>query len=332
MAVALTHQGRLDEAWDVLDVSGQNPPMVYEWLFFSHQMLVLIGIRGEPKPHALERLRDYWGTDGLTAISSGSAELLRASAAGDGAAAVERLRRRGGDGRAAVARLVPGAAPARDGGRGRAGQRSAATVGRRARVGVRPGRADDGRQRAGHRLLRPLRQQPRPGVPHVGGPARRRAPALALARPGRPAVERRARRRLARRRADRRRLRQRPRDRPDAGAPGRRAARLRRRGRCARGGRPGSRGRSRDACPPAARRADRPGLVARAGDLDRRRGADPARVRDPRPRRGGPQQRRDRQAAVHQHQDGLGARLQHPRQARCRVAHRGRRRRPAPRA
>ena len=88
MAVALTHQGRLDDAWDVLDVSGQNPPMVYEWLFFSHQMLVLIGIRGEPKPLALERLRDYWSTDGLTAISSGSAELMRASAAGDGAAAV----------------------------------------------------------------------------------------------------------------------------------------------------------------------------------------------------------------------------------------------------
>ena len=40
LAVALTHQGRLDEAWDLLDVSGQNPPMVYEWLYFAHQMLI----------------------------------------------------------------------------------------------------------------------------------------------------------------------------------------------------------------------------------------------------------------------------------------------------
>ena len=52
LAVALTHQGRLDEAWDLLDVSGQHPPMVFEWLYFAHQMLVLIGIRGEPKPKA----------------------------------------------------------------------------------------------------------------------------------------------------------------------------------------------------------------------------------------------------------------------------------------
>ncbi|MCF6376080.1 AAA family ATPase [Nocardioides KLBMP 9356] len=89
LAVALTHQGRLDEAWDLLDVSGQNPPMVFEWLFFAHQMLILIGIRGEPKPQALERLRDYWGTDGLTAVTSASAELLRANAAGDAETAIE---------------------------------------------------------------------------------------------------------------------------------------------------------------------------------------------------------------------------------------------------
>lgn len=87
-AVALTHQGRLDEAWDLLDVSGQNPPMVYEWLYFAHQMLITIGIRGEQKAKALERLRDYWGTDGLTAISAASAELMRAAAAGDAATAI----------------------------------------------------------------------------------------------------------------------------------------------------------------------------------------------------------------------------------------------------
>ncbi|HEX5919987.1 MAG TPA: response regulator transcription factor, partial [Nocardioides sp.] len=83
MAVALTHQGLLDEAWALLDVSGQNPPMVFEWLYFAHQMLITIGIRGRPKQAALERLRDYWSTDGLTAISSGGAEIMRAAAAGD---------------------------------------------------------------------------------------------------------------------------------------------------------------------------------------------------------------------------------------------------------
>jgi len=50
-------------------------------------MLITIGIRGEQKPKALERLRDYWGTDGLTAISSASAELMRAASAGEGARA-----------------------------------------------------------------------------------------------------------------------------------------------------------------------------------------------------------------------------------------------------
>lgn len=87
-AVALTHQGKLDEAWSLLDVTGQDPPMVYEWLFFAHQMLITIGIRGATHSMALERLRDYWGSDGLTAITAGSAELMRAAAAGDATAAL----------------------------------------------------------------------------------------------------------------------------------------------------------------------------------------------------------------------------------------------------
>ncbi|NYE36627.1 DNA-binding CsgD family transcriptional regulator/tetratricopeptide (TPR) repeat protein [Nocardioides cavernae] len=88
MAVALTHQGLLDEAWELLDVSGQNPPMVYEWLYFAHQMLITIGIRGQHKEHALERLRDYWSTDGLTAITAATATLLRAGADRDARAAL----------------------------------------------------------------------------------------------------------------------------------------------------------------------------------------------------------------------------------------------------
>ncbi|MFC0222471.1 ATP-binding protein [Nocardioides zeicaulis] len=88
MAVALTHQGCLDEAWELLDVSGQNPPMVFEWLFFAHQMLISLGIRGEDKDHALDRLRDYWGTDGLTAITAATATLLRAATDRDAATAL----------------------------------------------------------------------------------------------------------------------------------------------------------------------------------------------------------------------------------------------------
>ena len=88
LAVALTHQGRLDEAWALLDVTGQDPPMVYEWLYFAHQMFITIGLRGGTHSLALERLRDYWGTDGLTAITAGSAELMRAAAAADAAGAL----------------------------------------------------------------------------------------------------------------------------------------------------------------------------------------------------------------------------------------------------
>jgi DNA-binding NarL/FixJ family response regulator len=88
LAVALTHQGRLDEAWRLLDVTGQEPPMVYEWLFFAHQMLIVIGIRGDKHAKALERLREFWGSDGLTAITAGSAELMRAATAADPAAAL----------------------------------------------------------------------------------------------------------------------------------------------------------------------------------------------------------------------------------------------------
>ena len=83
LAVALTHQGSLDEAWNLLDVTGQDPPMVYEWLYFAHQMLILIGIRGSTHDKGLERLREFWGSDGLTAITAGSAELMRAAAAAD---------------------------------------------------------------------------------------------------------------------------------------------------------------------------------------------------------------------------------------------------------
>src|SRR6185436_14146481 len=53
--------------------------------------------------------------------------------------------------------------------------------------------------------------------------------------------------------------------------------------------------------------------------------------RDPGAGRRGPLQRRDRQAVVHQREDRLGPRLQHPRQAGRRWAHRGGRDRAAAR-
>lgn len=89
LAVALTHQGRLGKAWWTLDVTGQDPPMVFEWLYFAHQVFITFGLRGAPHgDDALERLREHWGTDGLTAITAGSAEILRAAAAEDPAAAL----------------------------------------------------------------------------------------------------------------------------------------------------------------------------------------------------------------------------------------------------
>lgn len=89
LAVALTHQGRLGKAWWTLDVSGQDPPMVYEWMYFAHQVLIQFGLRGGPhSDHALQRLREHWGTDGITAITAGTAEVLRAAAADDPATAL----------------------------------------------------------------------------------------------------------------------------------------------------------------------------------------------------------------------------------------------------
>jgi hypothetical protein len=61
----------------------------------------------------------------------------------------------------------------------------------------------------------------------------------------------------------------------------------------------------------------------------RRRRAHPAGEGDPRPRVRGQVQRRDRQAPVHLGEDRQRPRLQHPRQARRRRPHRGRRDRPA---
>ncbi|MEO5664758.1 MAG: AAA family ATPase [Nocardioides sp.] len=87
-ASVLATLGRLDEAYSLLDVEGLNPPLVYEWLYFAHQVYG-VAIRGKCKPDSFTTLRDYWSRDGLIAIMGGSAELIRAEQEGDQARAVE---------------------------------------------------------------------------------------------------------------------------------------------------------------------------------------------------------------------------------------------------
>ena len=87
-ASVLVAQGRLREAYDRLDVSGLNPPVVYEWLYYALQMQVQ-ALRGHAKQAAFATLRSYWPTDGLTAINAATAELARAEQEGDAARGVE---------------------------------------------------------------------------------------------------------------------------------------------------------------------------------------------------------------------------------------------------
>ncbi len=83
-ASVLADLGRLDEAYAVLDVSGLKPPLVFEWLYFAHQLYVN-ALRGR----SITTVRDYWSRDGLIAVMAGSAELVRAEQEGDPARAVE---------------------------------------------------------------------------------------------------------------------------------------------------------------------------------------------------------------------------------------------------
>ena len=81
-----------------------------------------------------------------------------------------------------------------------------------------------------------------------------------------------------------------------------------------------ARGRRRPRCARRCSSSCAPCGAGRAAAAGRQHDAHAARAGDPGPGRGGPHQRRDRQAAVHLHQDRVGPRLQHPRQARCRPA------------
>jgi len=80
-------QGRLDEAWQLLDVSDQRPPLVYEWLYYAEQVRLDV-IRGRSKRGAFRALRRYWERDALIAITSGTAEIAWAERHDDPVAAV----------------------------------------------------------------------------------------------------------------------------------------------------------------------------------------------------------------------------------------------------
>lgn len=88
LAMLMIRDGDPDAAWRLMDVTGQEPPAVFEWLYFALQMFIRFGIRAHGECHAVfEHLREHWHRDGQIALLGGSAELLRAEAAADPATA-----------------------------------------------------------------------------------------------------------------------------------------------------------------------------------------------------------------------------------------------------
>ncbi len=87
IAYVLVERGDLDAAWDILDVSDQSPPLVFEWLYFALQVEVA-QMRGEPSQDGLHKLRAHWSRDGLIALIAGTAELMAAEQRGDPDAAL----------------------------------------------------------------------------------------------------------------------------------------------------------------------------------------------------------------------------------------------------
>ena len=172
-ASVLADLGRFDEAYDLLDVSGLNPPLVYEWLYFAHQVHV-VAIRGKGKPDSFTTLRDYWSRDGLIAIVGGTAELVRAEQDGRPGGAPSRstttssttvrpLWHEWFQARLRLTATVIGI---------HATAAAQQSVGR-AR-GVRRRRTPHAeRRRARHRLLRRVRHGPRSRIPGLGGAPRR---------------------------------------------------------------------------------------------------------------------------------------------------------------
>ena len=321
VASVLVAQGRLKEAYDRLDVSGLNPPVVYEWLYYALQMQVQV-LRGHTKQDAFTALRAYWPTDGLTAITAATAELTRAEQEGDAAHGVEvydlvvetvrPIWHEWFQARLRLSTVVVGMLATSAAHQSAAEREAAADVVRRmlddgervidfyAEFEISRGpeyHAWVARRTAEGLRWRWLSQLDPPDAADLAA-AWRTAEEAFVAFGHVPELAR-TRARLAevlRATGD------------PAGA---RECR-----------RPGARDGPPARAAAAPRRADRPRLEPGAphGHHD---DAHPAGDRDPRPGRRGPHQRRDRQAALHRHQDGVGPRLQHPGQARRGLPHRG---------
>ena len=262
VASVLVAQGRLREAYDRLDVSGLNPPVVYEWLYYALQMQVQV-LRGHTKQAAFEMLRAYWPTDGLTAINAATAELARAEQEGDAAWGVEvydlvvetvrPIWHEWFQARLRLSTVVVGLLASRAVHQSAAEREAAALVVRRL--------LDDGERVIDFYAQFEISHGPEYHA-WVGVP-RGRGAALAVAEPARPAGGGRAGGGLARGRAGVRHLRPRARAGPGPGPAGGGAAGDGRRRRRPRGRRPGPGHGPADRPPAAGRGADRPRLHAR---------------------------------------------------------------------
>ena len=312
----------LDEAFQLLDVAGLNPPVVYEWLYFAHQVLG-IAIRGKCKPDSFTTLRDYWSHDGLIAIIGASAELVRADQEVDPAWAVEiydrvvetvrplwhewfqaRLRL------TATVIGIHGSAAAQQSVAER--EASAEVVRRMLSDGERvidfyaeyeTARGPEYQAWVARLAAEDLRWR---WLSQLDPPSADELVSVWLATEE-AFVAYGSVYEIARVRARCAEVLRATGDATSTGAIGslaREAARALRQA--------------------AAGRAHRAGVGRPARAVTGRlRDPDPARDRDPGARRRGPHQRGDRQAALHQHQDGVGPCLQHPRQARGLLPHRG---------
>ena len=318
--VSLKLQGRWDESLEVLDITGEVVPPIYAAMFTATRLEILAA-RGDGGAASLARaLHPFWRQEGLVAVTGGSAELTLHELAGDPVAALATYRH--------IVDTLTGIWHPLFQARVRL---ATVTLAAFATCGHAPQCRRAGRRRGRRRGALPRRPEgPRPSgrlpgllgsrEPGLGGSARGRAPALALGRRRRPAVRRRAAGCVARGGRALRDLRRPLRAGPGPGDPRRhpgRHRRPRRRPGADRGGAGGGDGSRRPAAGPP------PGCRGRRRADAHPGHADPARGRDPGAGRRGPEQRRDRTPALHQHQDRLGARLQHPGQARRQRPHRG---------
>ena len=188
--VSLRLQGRWDESLRVLDISGEVVPPIYAALLTATRAQILVA-RGEPDAEALALgLHPYWRQEGLIAITGGSAELALHEQAGDHEAALATYR--------LIVDTLTGIWHPLFQARVRLAATVLAAFATAASHRSAAERADDAGGRGRPRRRRPERARPPwrlprlvgPREPGLGGPAVRRAPALAVGRRRRPARRR----------------------------------------------------------------------------------------------------------------------------------------------